>query len=230
MAGHFYLDHVDTTYKTGYYNFSARIGVEVQVTLHAGSDSDKWLLHEVDRDFRNYYGIPGRFSGPRQIDGQTILESATGGRNYRWLSGNKVIMVEYHDSQMTKPEPLEVVRAYLAKHPSSLPVINLAGLRSAESKTKWIQDEIERRLWLCDKWFLQVQVGEAEMNDALQTIVKCLNVFLEYREKYYGVAKSDEKSALWGYLDKKDGTSIKNKLTGYKNWWNVNKTGSINLP
>ena len=73
-------------------------------------------------------------------------------------------------------------------------------------------------------------MGKVEMNDALQTIGKCLNVFLDFREKYYGVAKTDEKSALWGYLDKKDGTSIKNKLAEYKNWWNVNKTRSINLP
>ncbi len=39
--------------------------------------------------------------------------------NYRWISGNKVIMLEYHDTGMTKPEPIEAVRAYLAKHPST---------------------------------------------------------------------------------------------------------------
>jgi hypothetical protein len=77
---------------------------------------------------------------------------------------------------------------------------------------------------------LQVQIGKVEMNDVLQTIVKCLNIFLDYREKYYGVTKSDEKAALWGYLDRKDGTSVKNKLTEYKSWWNVNKARAINLP
>jgi hypothetical protein len=229
-ADHFMVDHVDVTYSTRYVHPTTIVGVSVQVTQHAGSDSDKWLLHEIDRDFRNYYGLPGRSYGPRQINGQTVLESATGGRNYRWLSEKKVIMIEYNDPQMTKAEPIEIVRAYLAKHPSSLPAMNLAGLRSTESKTKWIQDEMERRLWICDKWFLQVQIGKVEMNDVLQTIVKCLNIFLDYREKYYGVTKSDEKAALWGYLDRKDGTSVKNKLTEYKSWWNVNKARAINLP
>jgi hypothetical protein len=207
-----------------------RLAVKVEVTKHMGSDSDKWLLHEIDMDFRNYYGVPGISYGPREINGQSILEDAAGGANYRWLSGNRVIMISYHDSQMTKPEPIEVVDAYLGKHPSTLPPMRLVELRSPENKTVWIKDEMDRRLWLCDKWFLQVQMNKAEMSDAVRTIVKCLNVFLDYREKYYGMNAKDEKIGLLGYLDKMDGTSIKNKLTEYKNWWNANKTRSINLP
>jgi hypothetical protein len=55
-------------------------------------------------------------------------------------------------------------------------------------------------------------------------------VFLDYREKYYGIKGRDEKSALSRYLTAKDGTSIKSKLTEYKTWWSVNKTKAINLP
>jgi len=58
-AGHFGLDHKDKSYGIAYVNDETQIWVDVQVTQHAGSDSDKWLLHEIDRDFRNYYGLPG---------------------------------------------------------------------------------------------------------------------------------------------------------------------------
>jgi hypothetical protein len=229
-VGHFSHDHEDVTYEISYFNLQTRVGPEVQVTQHAGSDSDKWLLHELDTDFRNYYGMPGRAYGPRQIDGQTILEDAAGGRNYRWLSNDMVIVIQYHDAQMAKPEPVEVVKAYLTKHPSTLPAMKLSELRSPENKTIWIKDEMERRLWLCDKWFLQLQVGKTELPDTVQSTVKHLNVFLDYREKYYGINARDEKIALNNYLLNKDGTAIKNKLTEYKTWWSVNKTKSINLP
>jgi hypothetical protein len=230
MAGHFFMDHIDTTYKTGYYNFSIRLGVEVQVTQHVGSDSDKWLLHEVDRDFRTYYGLPGDNYVIREMDGNIIMAVGSGGWTYRWLSGNKVIQIGYTDLQMVKPEPLEIVSAYLSKHSSTLLLMNSSQLRTVENESNWIKDEMERRLWLCDKWFLQVQMGKVGMIDALQTIVKCLNVFLDYRDKYYGMTAKDEKTGLYGYLNAKDGTSIKNKLADYKSWWNLNKKSPINRP
>jgi len=241
LTGHF-RDHMDVICTGSYSNINeirglpideARekiISVDVEVTQHAGSDSDKWLLHELDMDFRNYYGLPGRSYGPRQIEGQTILEDAAGGRNYRWMSGNKLIVIEYHDAQMTKPEPLEVVKAYLAKHRSTLTPMKLAELRSPEMKTIWIKDEMDRRLWLCDKWFLHVQLGKADLSEVLQTVVKYLSVFLDYRERYYGIAAREEKIRLLGYLELKDGTAIKNKLSEYKTWWSVNKAKSISLP
>jgi hypothetical protein len=184
----------------------------------------------VDAEFRNYYGIPGDSYVIKTIDGNTILAFGSGGWDYRWVSGSKVIMVDYTDLEMKKPQPMEIVQAYLAKHSSTLRPMRLVELRSPENRTVWIKDEMERRLWLCDKWFLQVQMDKVQMSDALRTIVKCLNVFLDYREKYYGMSAKDEKLGLYGYFDKGDGTSIKNKLAEYKNWWNVNKTRSIILP
>lgn len=228
-TGHF-PGHGDMTYEGIYIHPQTYLGVTVKVTQHAGADSDRWLLHELGAEFRNYYGIPGDSYAVVKIDGNTIFEFGSEGWDYRWLSGNKVIMIEYTDLQMTKPEPTEVVRAYLAKHPSTLPPMTLVDLRSAEYKTMWIKDEMERRLWLCDKWLMQVQLGKAELNKILDTLVKNMFVFLDYREKYYGLTAKDEKIALVGYLSAKDETSIKSKLTGYKNWWNVNKSKSINLP
>ena len=222
-------DHVDATFEAMYLGETGLPSPTVQVTKHTGSDSDKWLLHEVDRDFRTYYGIPGEIYGPRLIDGQTILEAFAGGGNYRWLSGNKVIMIEYHDSQLTKPEPIEIVKAYLAKHPSTLQSMTLAQLRSPENKTKWIKDEMERRLWLCDKWYMQFQLGKVQQKDMLKELVDHMTVFLNYREKYYGISAKDERNALSNYLSQNNGTAIKAKLTEHNTWWTANKTKAINI-
>jgi hypothetical protein len=229
-ANHFYRDHTDMVYEIDYFNLQTRVGPEVQITQHAGSDSDKWLLHELNRDFRNYYGIPGRSYGPRVINGQTILEDLVGGGHYRWISGSKVISIEYRDAQMTKPEPIEVIQAYLAKHPSTLTGMTLTQLRSTEYKTTWIKDEMDRRLWLCDKWFMQLQLKKIEEKQVYQESVKSMNIFLDYREKYYGMKAADEKNLLAGYLTQNNGTGIKAKLKEYKDWWVVNKDKQISIP
>ena len=67
-ANHFYIDHIDMSYRTSYLNTQTRVGPEVQVTQHAGADSDKWLAHELERDFRNYYGLPGASYAMRVIN------------------------------------------------------------------------------------------------------------------------------------------------------------------
>ena len=228
-ADHF-SDHKDITYEVMYIGGGGYPSPSVQVSQHTGGDSDRWLIHEMDRDFRNYYGLPGRSYGARVIDGQTILESSVGGANYRWLSGTKIIMIEYRDPQLTKPEPIEIIKAYLAKHPSTLSPMTLAELRSKENETKWIKDEMERRLWLCDKWFLHYQMAKVELSESLQAIVKSMNVFLDYRERYYGIKAKDEKITLMGYLDSNNGTSIKSKLSAYRSWWSANKNKAISLP
>jgi hypothetical protein len=236
-AGHFDLDHDDITYETRYIMSEPILGVEVKVTQHAGRDSDKWLLHEVEDSYRDGDDSKGRLgllSGVgvkiRQIDGNKVFYWGLGGGSYTWVSGlYKVIEIKYVDLQRRKPEPLEVIKAYLSKHPSSMTLTDIE-LKSAAHNEQWIKEEMERRLWLCDKWLLQVQMGKVQLSDALRTIVDCMVVFLDYREKYYGMSAKDEKVGLYGYLSAKDGTSIKNKLTEYKNWWNVNKARSINLP
>jgi hypothetical protein len=228
-ADHFNLDHQDQTYKSDYE--SASLGVEVQVTQHSGTDSDKWLQHEVESDFRDNYGLPGDSYVMRVINGNTVMAFGAGGWDYRWLSDNKVIDIKYTDLQMTKPEPLEVVNAYLAKHPSTLPLMTSADLRTDENKTKWIKDEMERRLWLCDKWLQQLDEGKTEQYKALSAVVNGhLKVFLDYREKYYGISAGEEKQALYGYLQSLNEKEIRKKLTEYKQWWAEYKTKPINLP
>ncbi len=231
-TGHFRLDHKDIAYETDCESDVTDLGVEVQVTQHAGVDSDKWLLHELDMEFRNYYGIPDLTYTVRAINGNTILVDATGGRDYRWLSGNKVIKIEYTalKNLSTIPEPLEIVQAYLSKHPSSIIPFTLQELRVSSSVSKWIKDEMERRLWLCDKWLMQLQLGKATQADTLEELVKHMTVFLNYRQKYYGVAATEDIAALNTALRTSDGTTIKNKLASYKTWWSANKGKSISLP
>ena len=215
-----------TAYKMTYAGSSGNPSPTVEVRVYQNT---QWLLHEVDAEFRNYYGIPGLSYTVKNIDGNTVFVFSSGGRDYRWLSGNKVIIVEYTDLMMEKPEPIEVVKAYLAKHLSTLPAITLQQLRSTENKTKWIKDEMERRLWLCDKWFMALQLRKAEQKDVLEESVKSMGVFLDYREKYYGISAKDEKNLLSNYLMQNNGTGIKAKLSEYKAWWTANKGNPINL-
>jgi hypothetical protein len=220
---HFSKDHIDESYSGVYFNKPVKIGVNVEVTRHVGSDSDKWLLHEVEQDFRNYFGMPGRTYGPRVINGQTILEDTVGGVIYRWISGTKIINIQYIDLDMAKPEPIEVVQAYLAKHPSTLPAMTLQGVRSTAGRTTWIKDEMDRRLWLCDKWFMQLQLKKADEKQVYQESVKSMMVFLDYRDKYYAIKSANDKELLIQYLRQNNGTGIKAKLIEYKNWWAVNR-------
>ena len=107
--------------------------------------------------------------------------------------------------------------------------MTLAQLRSAAGKTQWIKDEMDRRLWLCDKWFGQLSAGKTDQKTALDAIVKSMNVFLDYREKYYGIKAADEKNLIEGYLYSDNSTGITTKLTEYKTWWAAHKGDSISL-
>ena len=228
-TGHFYVDHNDKTYEAYYEGGNSLNSITVQITQHAGGDSDRWILHELDANFRNYYGNPGNSYVMRQINGNFIMAVRSGGGKYQWLSGNKVTQIAYTDLQLTKPEPLEVIQAYLAKHPSTLSQMTSADIRTNNNISKWIKDEMERRLWLCDKWNAQFQSGKVTQDDLLQALVKSMTVFLNYRQKYFNVSATEDIRALEGYWENNDNVSIQAKLSSYKAWWMANKAGAINL-
>ncbi len=224
-AGHM-PDHLDKTYEVMYIGGDELPSPTVQVTQHAGSESDRWLLHEVERGFRRGEYEENMTSARfRSIEGNNIFYSGLGGGTYRWVSNNVVINIEYTDLYKEKPEPIEVVRAYLRKFPSTIPDMTI----DRAHNEKWIKDEMERRLWLCDKWFYQLQLKKVELRKTLREVVDHLNVFLDYRERYYGVKATDEKNLLWEYLQANDGTSIKRKLKEFKDWWSNNKEKAIGL-
>jgi hypothetical protein len=146
---------------------------------------------------------------------------------YAWLSNNIVVLIEFIDLTGTKPEPLEVVQAYLQKFPSTIPS---SFVLDNAHKIQWLKDEMDRRLWLCDRWFLQLQLQKVQQHEAFQEAVESMIVLLDYREKYYGIKVANEKNILVGYLDANNGTGIQTKLAEYKAWWAAHKTDSISLP
>ncbi len=210
-----------TSYETSYAGGEGYSAPKVEVSIY---ESTQWLLHEVEDTFRknpeqdNFRGVI------REINGNRIFTYRRG-THYSWISNNIVVDIRYTDLQKTKPEPLEIVSAYLQKHPSTIPVMVMDKVHDEI----WIKDEMERRLWLCDKWIMQYDAGKTDLNTTIQTVVKHMEVFLNYREKYYGMKAYDEKVALLNYKSQNDLTSIKNKLTEYKNWWSVNKGKAIIL-
>ena len=224
---HFKADHKDTTYSAYYESDIADLGVRVQVTQHAGADSDQWLLHEIERSFR--YGDyeedmqPYRFEN---IDGQHFFYSGLGGGGFRWLSGNIVVDISYTDLQRTKPVPFEVVKAYLAKFPSTVAAITVDDTHNK----KWIKDEMERRLWLCGKWYMQVQLEKATQDGIARDVHKHLEVFVNYREKYFKVDGKADREALSSYVYTKNHTALKAKYEDLQKWWQDNKDKDITLP
>jgi hypothetical protein len=72
-------------------------------------------------------------------------------------------------------------------------------------------------------------LGKVELRKTLREVVDHLRVFLDYRQRYYGVKATDDKNQLWEYLQANDGTSIKKKLREYKDWWLENKEKGIGL-
>ena len=228
-SGHF-PDHVDKTYEVMYLGGGAYASPTVMVTQHAGSDSDKWLLHEVEDGYRDdemaTLGLVTEGAILRKIDTNKVFWIGFGGASFTWISNNIVIKVSYTDLQGAKSEPLAVVQAYLQKFPSTIPA---AMVLDNAHDIQWIKEEMERRLWLGDKWVAQIQPSDPKLNKKLNAVVKSMNIFLDYREKYYGIAAKDEKNLLAGYLNQNNSVSIQSRLAEYKTWWTSNKGKSISL-
>jgi hypothetical protein len=225
-AGHF--SENDVSYEASYTEPSSKWPfVKVEVTQHSGSDSDKWLLHEVEKSFRDSDDEEGRLGLLHKGSRLVAISNSKVFRywsTYRWISNNVVVVIDYNDPR--KPEPLEVVQAYIQKFPSTIPA---AYVLDQTHDIAWIKDEMDRRLWLCDKWFMQLQLKKVDEKQTFQEAVKNMKVFLDYRGKYYNVKDADDKNLLEGYLVQNNGTGIKAKLTEYKNWWGLNKDKPISL-
>ncbi|MEM7828179.1 MAG: hypothetical protein QW561_02440, partial [Candidatus Aenigmatarchaeota archaeon] len=67
---------------------------------------------------------------------------------------------------------------------------------------------------------------QAEM---LEEMVKSMKVFLDYRQRYYGIDGTEDKNLLESYLLQNNGTAIRQKLEEYKKWWAGNKGKAISL-
>jgi len=232
VGGSHYTDHIDTTYDLMYLGSSNLVSPIVTITQHVGRDSDRWLLHEIEIGCRDSnigrLGLLHEGTYIKKINNDRVLGLGIGGNSYRWLSSNNVVvLIKYTDADFTKSEPKEVINAYLAKFPSVIPAtfkLNVA------HDVVWIKDEIERRLWLCDKWILIIQQGDVDLYDKLDSVISNMSVFLDYREKYFGLSSKNEKRLIQNFLSKRDDVSIRTKLQEYKDWWISNNGNSITLP
>jgi hypothetical protein len=243
-AGHFKLDHQDAICNGSYSNISEIRGlpleeaeeksmsVKVEVTQHTGGDSDRWLLHEIEDNYHDdemeTLGLVTDGAVMRKIDNKRVLWLGIGGGTFRWVSNNVVINVSYTDLQGNKPEPLDVVQAYLTKFPSTITNTD-AEFKSTAYNVKWIKDEIDRRLWLCDKWNAQFQAGGVAQADLIYNLVRSMKVFLNYRQKYFDVKAEADLKLLFGYQQNKDIAAIQTKLSEYKGWWSKNKAKSFSF-
>jgi len=228
FTGHF-PDHRDTTYKVDYVNMSIPLSVEVQVTQHSGSDSDRWLLHEVERGFRSD-DLEAEYEGViKELDGNKIFTWLYG-TSYRWVSNNIVVYIRYSDPELSKPEPLEVVRAYLRKFPSSITYTD-AYVKTRAHNEQWLRDEMERRIWLSEKWVVLVEDGKGDLYAELREVYRHLDVFLKYREKYLGVEGGDDRSDIENALVSRNVSDMGKKVKELRAWWNKNKTKQLkNVP
>lgn len=228
-AGHF-PPGSGTMYTISCDNEALDLGVDVEVTLHSSS---QWLGHEVEGGYRDPDDSDGRLgllSGAgvkvREIDGSRIYYWGLGGGSYTWISGTKtVVEVKYTDLQRTKPEPLEIVRAYLAKYPSSLPAVDI---RSTSYTENWIRNEMERRVWLMEKW---VGVGNADVlkqaEATRQIFYEHFLTFAQYAKKYLG---DDQGARAQAFLAaEKDWPKLVEEVGKLRVWWDANKTRSLLL-
>ncbi|MGA2553341.1 MAG: hypothetical protein ABSF20_00980 [Smithella sp.] len=234
-SGHF-PDHPDKSYKVLYIDSTGvKPGTEVEVTQHTGGDSDGRLRHEIENSYRSMknekMGLPyGASVTIREINGSKIIYGGLGGGQYTWLSNNVVVEIEYTDLQRSKPEPIEVVQAYLVKFPSTITTTS-AEFKSNAYNVQWIMDEMDRRLWLCGKWILQPPTGQMTQQNILGELSNNMQVFLNYREKYFAdITASNETEILYGFQKNNDIASMQKKLTEYNTWWNANKSKAITLP
>ena len=125
-----------------------------------------------------------------------------------------------------KTEPIEVIKAYLAKHPSTVPAMTIDDAHNES----WIKDEMERRLWICDKWLSAYEAKTASLKDTVYNLDKSFGVFLKYRDKYYAVRAKTDLREVYTYKQKRDITGMKAKLVELRQWWTDNKDKDIDLP
>jgi hypothetical protein len=225
-------DHADKTYKVRYIGENEKPSPKVEVTQHIGGDSDRWLLHEVEDSYRDSdmetLGLLTDGTVMRKVDNNRVLWLGIGGASFTWVSNKVVIKISYTDLKGTKPEPSEVVQAYLAKFPSTITMTDTE-LKASTHSVQWIKDEMDRRLWLCDKWNAQYQTGQAQLNDLIYNLNRSMGVFLNYREKYFGVSAKADLKALFDYNRNNDLASFQTKLKEYKKWWAKHKDKHIFL-
>lgn len=211
---HFGVDHKDMTYETSYEKEG--LIIEVEVTQHAGSESDKWLQHEMEDKFRSEKDLNLTYitKNPlRDIDGNWIWYSKG---HYEWLSNYTAISIQVANQGDMEVEPLYLLKAYIKNFPSSIS-LTPDKIGRVQHTLKWLSKEMERRLWLCERWLDQWDKSKTWQKKVLYEAGKNLEIFLSYQQKYYNLAITEkEKSILQGYINQNNGAAIREKAKEYQ--------------
>ncbi len=178
------VGHVMTAQDDGatatYTDIVAHVVVEVTVFKHGDVH---WVEHELEGQYRSFTGF----------DNVVLVEGAAGTRRFvmasstssdhggvvGWVSsGDTVVDIDYMGRETNVVLPQDIVDAYLALYPSSLPM-SLAD--TPEHHTAWARDEMRRIL----------EYGRRELNAGHTNQVEhWVKRFARLREFYYATDSS----------------------------------------
>lgn len=208
-----------------------------------------WLLHELEGAFRSPdasgldAGVTVVDSGSRRrLDGSLDLRNTTA-RQVAWLSGsNRIVSVRFElkGANRGNDVPTQIVDAYLALHPSSLP----SSVDDSQAhQATWIRDEMRRLLEYTQRNLGYAEVDAESPEFWRREARRLLGRFAAYRERFYHVGSADEfeRSADAAELRnlKPDRSAIdavkqqawlQAKLLEFQNWWAAHQNDPVQFP
>ncbi len=227
-----------SAYTVGYDGGDNLAGPDIEIRIY---DSPQWMLRDLESDLKEYQDgvatVTDTSAITKIIDNNPVIKMRAGGGVYRWISGNKAIFIEYHDLQLEYPIPMEVISAYLAKYPSTLPATYQ--IRHPDREKQFIREEFERLITVAGRWVDLIQADDPEKREKLKSAATNLMNFAKYRKVYFSSMLG---SLLGGSMDEDINllqtahmgpdleTIVRTKLTEYQEWWASHENDSISFP
>lgn len=225
------------SYGTRYVGGTGYAVPNVEVRVY---DSTQWMLHELERDIKNRKeGVATTTNiaaATEPVDNYPVIVFEVSGGSYRWISGNKAIILNYRDANFQYPIPMEVISAYLKKYPSTLPATYQ--IRHPDREKEFIREEFDYHLWVADRCVSLIQEADPKRNEKLKDAAKHLEEFAKYRKTYFSNLLSflgnnmDADIELLQHARMRADleTIVRTKLAEYKEWWAEHKTDEITFP
>jgi hypothetical protein len=234
-VGHPVTDQ-DRHVRTSYIDAENRVVVEAVVSQYG---DPTWLAHEFEGQYRTAPGFSENLtivggSGSRRF---VLLYSSTlnSGGVVGWLSAQATIVeieFTYRRNGQAAEVPDEVVDAYLALYPSSLPD---SVADTPEHHTEWIRNEMQRILEYAKRDHTAGRLGEVE---------RWLKRFAEFRQRFYGTGSAKQfefdriANALGGEGTEEIGIAAEaerlawlgERLAEFEVWWTVHQNDPVLLP
>jgi hypothetical protein len=236
----------DQKLETSYRDRSREIGVQVTISTH---ENPTWVLHELEGMYRPHFDE--RFSEGMSLIGgpgtrrfqlvMTFREAVSG--SVAWLSGEStVVHIDFtlRGANRTHEVPTEVVDAYLALYPSSLPD---SIQDTPEHHTDFIRKEFERILAYAARDLAVGQAGAEQAELSALDVEKWMTNFATYREFYFKVGSGEEfRSEVLEARIKNTPPGEHNvdyakhfdwleaRLSEFQTWWAAHQNDPVQLP